>query len=159
MKKLFLIGAMVLSFGMMSTAFAATLDMDTTSGTMDVTYGVESGYTVTIPGDLALTDATAKTANVSASNVMIEAGEILKVTISSTNYANNNWNLVAEGAAANKLPYTIKADGVSVANGGTILSVADGIGSDESVLSFQLVDLPTRAGQYKDTLTFTVSVE
>ena len=160
MKRLFLISAIVLSLCAMAPVFAASITEEgEQTGTMDITYGVASGYTVTIPADLILEGTTAETSTVSATNVKIPYGTSLKVTISSDNY-DGGWYLVDEDATANKVEYTIEDTNGEIAEDGIVLEVqagaADLKGSNE--LTFQVPVEPTKAGDYKDTLSFTVAV-
>ena len=113
MKKLFLVSAIVLSLGVIAPVFAAETSIEgdatgTETGTMDIIYGVESGYTVTIPANLNLTDTNPVEKTISAENVMIDFGTSLKVSISSENYSDLKWYMVdtATGASSNKVEYS-----------------------------------------------------
>lgn len=162
MKKFFAILLTVAMMATMSmTAFAATIDQDTegNKGTVEVTYGVDEAYVVTIPANFTV-GATEGT-EVSASNVVIPYGNQLTVSISSTHYdtENNKWYLVDIENATNKLNYTIKVNDTDVVSGGTILTVAAGTTETVSAsLVTALVDTATVSGTYKDTITFTVAV-
>lgn len=158
MKKFF---AILLAIAMMATmsvtAFAATIEGN--EGSVEVTYGVEDSYVVTIPASFTV-GATEGT-EVSASDVVIGYGEQLTVSISSTNYdtESSKWYLVDTANAENKLNYTIKVGDADVVNNGVILTVPAGTAETVSAsLATALVDQATVSGTYKDTITFTVTV-
>ena len=167
MKKLFLVSAIVLSLGVIAPVFAAETSIEgdatgTETGTMEITYGVDSGYTVTIPANLNLTNTDPVEKTISAENVMIDFGTSLKVSISSENYSDLKWYMVdtATGASSNKVEYTIKDGENAVANDDVVLEVEAGADdlSGSNTLTFQVPKVPTKAGTYKDTLKFTVEV-
>ena len=164
--------AMVASMGV--TAFASevvplgpvnpVIQADGGSENVLVTYGMSSGFVVTIPATVNL-DAEGKgSCQISAENVMIAANHTLQVSLGSEDYANTgSWELVDANAPDNTLTYTIgKVAGASdVTNNTVVLSVNAGE-SYQSVsgrmLHFSIVDELTKAGEYTDTLTFTVNV-
>ena len=157
MKKLF---AILLAVAMMATmsvsAFAATIEGE--SGTVEITYGVEDSYVVTIPADITLSAGAASTMEISAADVVIGYGEQLTVSVSSTNYADSKWYLVDTANAENKLEYSVKNGENAVASGDAILTVDAGTAETATAtLTTQLVDQATVSGTYKDTITFTVS--
>ena len=163
MKRLFLVSAIILSLGAMAPVFAANITEEgSQTGTMEITYGVDSGYTVTIPANLNLTNTDPVEKVGSAEKVMIDYGKSLKVSIESDNYSESKWYMVdtATGASSNKVQYTIKDGENSVASDDVVLEVkagADGL-SGSNTLTFQVPEVPTKAGSYKDTLRFTVEV-
>jgi hypothetical protein len=156
-----LCGALLAS--MCVNAFAANISTDGGSEDVKVTYGVTQAFTVTIPADFTIDQATNKAvAQVSASNVMIEANSVLEVTINGHDYT-DKWELVDTAESSNKLDYTIgKTEGASdIVNGSVVLSVAAGEAFDSTVaqdMHFTVVEELTKAGTYNDTLTFNVNV-
>lgn len=141
------------------TAFATDITVDgVQSGTTNVAYGLESSYTVVIPDTIIIDSDTHKGAGaVSASDVIIAANTSLRVTLAGKDA------LVDEADADNKLTYKIgKTDGGSdVDNDTVVLTVASGAAWDTEVvqnLFFELTQDVTKAGNYSDTLTFTVTV-
>ena len=158
MKKFFAILLAVAMMATMSvTAFATTIDGD--SGTVEITYGVEDSYVVTIPASITLSAGEASTMEISAADVVIGYGEQLTVSVSSTNYADSKWYLVDTANAENKLEYSVKSGENAVASGDAVLTVAAGSTDATTVtLSTQLIDSATVSGTYKDTITFTVNV-
>lgn len=156
--------AMMLSMG--TVAFAETsLTTDGGSHDVTVTYGMDEGFTVTIPTNFTIDESKKATADVSASNVMIAYGKVLEVAISGDDYATTgSWELVDEAETENMLTYTIGTTegGNEITNGSIVLDVESGEAYGSTVtetMYFTVVDELAKAGTYTDTLTFTVSVE
>lgn len=146
------------------TAFAETIDETTegSSGQVEVVYGVENAYVVTIPADITLIAKESSPIEISASDVVIRYGNQLTVMIGSANYDSDSkkWYLVDTENESNKLNYTIKADKTDVVSGETILTVAAGTAEVTNVtLTAELAEAASVVAAYKDTITFRVSVE
>lgn len=146
--------------------FAADLNKDVTSGTTVVSYGVNSGYTVSIPSDVNFTSSTLEQQGVvKASNVIIENGKTLKVKMSSANYTEEDGYTLNYGTGeVSKIKYTIKNDNADFVNASNVLEVAAGTTEESSTtLTFSTTEAnigkATKSGAHTDTLTFTVSVE
>lgn len=148
MKKLLslaLILVMVLTMSI--TAFAA--EITDGSGSVDITYEVPNSYIVTIPDSMTIgTDA-----NVSVSDVIITAGHLLTVSVSSGQY-NDGWKLIN---GDDTVGYTLKMDGAEIANNAAVLTVKTGDNVSET-LTTALSGTPIYSGNYTDKLTFHVSV-
>ena len=153
MKKLF---ALLLAIAMMATlsvtAFAADYDTAGDKG-MNVTYSVAPAYTVTIPETVTIgADGTEKT--VSAEGVVVEKGKYVSVALA----ADNTFTVkTAEGA---ELPFTVTANGETVAAGGEILAVnpADSA-AGTATITFDIDESTIQyAGTYTGTATFTIAV-
>ncbi|MBQ8806070.1 MAG: hypothetical protein IJZ68_06255 [Bacteroidaceae bacterium] len=158
MKKILsLVLALCLCLSLGVTAFAATVTEESAaqSANTTVTYGVEAGYTVTIPETVALNTEGKGQATVSAADVLLLAGKTLKVTVTGVD------ELVNTADNATTLSYKIgKTEGAAdVVDGTVVLSVAAGNATGSQNLYFELTEDPTAAGTYSDTLTFTVTVE
>lgn len=145
-----------------TTAFAA--DTTISAGTdgnptptakpeMTVTYTVQPSYTVTIPASVTL----GQTAIVSASNVKINKDQTLKVKLTATSERDNTFKVKANGA---ELTYTVKKGTTDIAVGSEVLAVNSETSGDDlkAELSFIAPTSTTFAGEYKGTVTFTVSV-
>ena len=146
--------------------FAADLNKDVTSGTTVVSYGVNSGYTVSIPSAVNFTSSTlTQSGQVTASNVIIENGKTLKVKMTSANYTEEDGYTLNYGdGEVSKIKYTIKNGDVDFVNGASVLEVAAGTtAGGTSTLNFATttedIEAATKSGEHKDTLTFNVSVE
>ncbi len=153
--------AMMLSMG--TVAFASEISTDGGSQNTVVTYGMSEGFTVTIPTNFTIDETKKATADVSASNVVIAHGSTLKVAVSGNDYV-DSWELVDEAEATNTLTYTIGTTegGNDIVNNSVVLSVGAGEAYGSTVtetMHFTVIDELSKAGTYKDTLTFTVSVE
>ena len=121
-------------------------------GSINVTYTVSPSYTVTIPGNVVLDTTNPSKATVSATNVTVPFGKSVQIALNS----NTNFTVKTDEGAA--LAYKVKKGTADVLNDNVILEVASGSGSTE--LTFELADKKvTYSGEYKDTVTFKVSVD
>lgn len=150
---------------MSTTAFAAGTNISTDGGTGEtvISYGMDQSFVVTIPADFIIDGQTNKaTAKVSASNVMIGDGKVLEVTITGDDYT-DKWELIDKVEANNKLEYTIGTTdgGNDIISGSVVLAVDAGDAYNktvEEVMHFEVIGTLSKAGEYDDTLTFTVDV-
>ena len=121
---------------------------------MNVTYTVDPTYTVTIPETVTIgADGTEKT--VSAEGVVVNKGQYVSVTLA----ADNDFTVkTAEGA---ELPFTVTANGETVAAGGEILAVNPANGkSGTANITFDIDEAAIQyAGTYTGTATFTIAVK
>ena len=119
-----------------------------------VTYEVAPTYTVTIPETVTIgADGTEKT--VSAEDVVVKKGQYVSVTL-----AENN-TFTVQTAKGAELPYTVTANGETVAAGGEILAVnpADGK-TGTATVTFDIDESAIQyAGTYTGSATFTVAVK
>lgn len=155
--------AAVLLLSMSVSAFAETID-EGDSGSMEITYTTPVSYTVTIPAAQNFTASSlTKTGNVTASDVVLEYGSTLKITMKSSN------NFVLKNGASS-IAYSVTvgnaASPLSGAAGASynVLTVHAGTRDTSSVtLTFATtaanVNAATLAGNHTDTLTFFCSVE
>ena len=155
MKKLFaLILTVCLLASMSTTAFAA----NTTGGSTEVTFNVDPTYTVTIPATVELnkvedngvvTYENDYTLTASA-GVRLKKGEYIEVTV-----ASDFEMTTTEGAT---LAYGITAAGASVANNGVVAEFDTDKAEQTATIHIAAND-PDFAGEYKDTVTFTLTVK
>ena len=160
MLSLALAAMMVVSMVPAAYATSITIDGTQTASTV-VTYGLDEGYTVTIPDSVALNTDGVGTATLSASNVVIASGKTLNVRISGADYV-NAWELIDQADANNAITYSIKKDEVEVKSGDVVLAAASGDNWNSTVsaaLDFKSTEASSKSGSYKDTLTFTVSID
>lgn len=163
MKKLLsVIMAVAVMVTMSITSLAAeeiiTQNSDEKTGNINVDYDMEISYTVTIPASVTFTD-TQKTVErgLQASGVVINEGSSLNVNITSLNgFKMKNGD--AEIGYQLKVNYNPALE----ENNQTILTVEAGEVVGLAILSF-VTELEKEkalyAGNYTDTLTFTVSVD
>ena len=155
----------IMMFSLATTSFAANISTDGGSQQTVVTYGMDEGFTVTIPANFTIDSTKKATADVSASNVMIAHGKVLEVTVSGDDYdVTGSWELIDEAEASNKLTYTIGTTegGSDIVNNSVVLSVGAGEAYGSTVtetMHFTVIDELSKAGAYTDTLTFTVSID
>ena len=155
MKKLFaLILTVCLLATMSTTAFAA----NTTGGSTQVSFHVDPTYTITIPATVELnkvedngvvTYENDYTLTASA-GVRLKKGEYIEVTV-----ASDFTMTTTEGAT---LAYAITAGGNAVANNGVVANFNTDKAAQTTTIHIAAND-PDYAGEYKDTVTFTLEVK
>ena len=155
MKKLFaLILAVTLMATMSTTAFAA----NTTGGSTEVSFNVDPTYTVTIPATVELqkvdNDGVITYENdytlTAQAGLRLKRGEYIEVTV-----ASDFEMTTTEGAT---LAYTITAENAAVANNGVVAEFATDKAEQTATIHIAAND-PDFAGEYKDTVTFTLTVK
>ena len=127
------------------------------TGSMTATYDAEAKYTVTIPAGVTLSETADVTKNIAASDVRLESGQKIKVTLygASNTESGSTFNAKTE-AKDSTATYTITAGENAVEVGGTVAEFnADG----EQALTFSKAEGATLAGKHTETLTFNISVE
>lgn len=163
MKKILaLVLALSLMFSVTALADNTTINQDTenktASTTVSYTIATNESYTVTIPSSVTLTGTDnlsgtlaigLKTPNFNVS------GKTIMVKLTRTA---NEFNLVN---GEKKISYTLKASGVTYKVNDTLLSWTYGRNTDQTLalVAQATVSSNLPAGDYTDTLTFTVSVD
>ena len=161
MKKLF---AMLLAIAMMLslsvTAFAAEIgpEANASQGSTEVSFNVDPTYTVTIPATVELQkiedNGTVTYENdytlTAEAGVRLKKGEYIEVTIAS--------DYVMQTPQGATLDYTIIAENAAVANNGVVAEFATDKAEQTATIHIAAND-PDYAGEYKDTVTFTVAVK
>ena len=150
MKKIFALILTVVTLATMSvTAFAA----NTTGGDADITTSIAPTYTVTIPADVNVafnaTETAFGTIEVTASQ--IHPDKCIKVELTSDGKLENSID------ATKVIPYAIKDSQGAVFTSATYLTEGD-----KTELSIHITAddwNAAYAGDYSDTVTFTVSYE
>ena len=161
MKKLFALILTVCLLATMSvTAFAAEIDQDTAApkdGSTSVYFEVDPTYTVTIPATVELqkkvdgdtvTYENDYTIEASA-GVRLKKNEYIEVTVTTDNEMET-----PEGAT---LAYTITKDDAALENN-VVATFATDKAAQTSTIHIAAGD-PDFAGDYKDTVTFTLTVK
>ena len=155
MKKLF---AILLAVALMATMSVTAFAANTTGGSTEVTFNVDPTYTVTIPATVELnkvedngvvTYENDYTLTAQA-GVRLKKGEYIEVTV-----ASDFEMTTTEGAT---LDYAITAGGASVAGGGVVAEFATDKAEQTATIHIAAND-PDFAGEYKDTVTFTLEVK
>ena len=132
-------------------------DSTTKSGTMTATYDVTAKYTVTIPAGVTLDSTNAVSKKIEASDVMLESGKKIKVTLNSADHTTSGATFHAQTDKGDSTAtYTISKGETAVAVGDT---VAEFTGNGTQALTFSKAEGATYAGAHTETLTFTVSLE
>ena len=135
-----------------------TQDSQENSGNITVGYNAEVTYTVTIPASVTFSDTEKEIErSLQVSDVVLNEGSVLNVNISSLNHFTMVRN---EGYIDYDL--LVNYHEIPKDDQYTILTVAAGESSGWAILNFA-TDLQKEhaqyAGNYTDTLTFTVSID
>ena len=161
MKKLF---ALILTVAMLATmsvtAFAAEIGpgANASQGSTEVSFNVDPTYTVTIPATVELQKIDAEgvityendyTLTAEA-GVRLKKNEYIEVTV-----ASDFIMTTTEGAT---LEYDITANDTAVANDGIVAEFDTDKSQQTATIHIAAAD-PDYAGEYKDTVTFTVAVK
>ena len=158
MKKLFaLILAIALMATMSVTAFATDVTTDGGTGSTDVYFGVDPTYTVTIPAKVELqkidTDGTITYENdytiTAEAGVRLLKNEYIEVTVAS--------DYVMETPQGATLAYTITKDAAALVNA-VVATFNTNKAEQTSEIHIAAGD-PDFAGEYTDTVTFTLTVK
>ena len=150
MKKVFaVILTIALLMSLSVTAFAA----NTTDGTADITTNIAPTYTVTIPADVNVVFNATETAfgTIVVTASQIHPNKCIKVELTSDGKLENGID------ATKVIPYAIKDSEGSAFTSATYLTEGD-----KTELSIHITDADWNAayaGEYSDTVTFTVSYE
>jgi hypothetical protein len=124
------------------------------SGTTIAEYKQSSGFTVVIPAEITVDSGSAIT--VEAKTVYLNHGDYLHVKVSSS-----DWKLKLEGDNSTTLAYKLNDGNTDITSAKEVLLVESGTTSGKVSLSASLADDAEvkKSGTYKDTLTFTVTVD
>ena len=161
MKKLFALILTVCLLATMSvTAFAAEIGpgANASQGSTEVSFNVDPTYTVTIPATVEL-QKVEDNGTVTYENdytiganagVRLKKNEYIEVTV-----ASDFEMTTTEGAT---LAYTITAEDAAVATGGVVATFGTDKNAQSTTIHIAAND-PDYAGEYKDTVTFTLTVK
>ena len=155
MKKLF---SFILTVALMATMSVTAFAANTTGGSTEVSFNVDPTYTVTIPATVELQkvedNGTVTYENdytlTAQAGVRLKKGEYIEVTV-----ASDFKMITTEGAT---LDYTITAENAAVVNNGVVAEFATDKAEQTSTIHIAAND-PDFAGEYKDTVTFTLTVK
>ena len=150
MKKLF---ALILTVCLLATMSVTAFAANTTGGDADITTSIAPTYTVTIPADVNVafnaTETAFGTVEVTASQ--IHPDKCIKVALATDNELNNAID------NTKVIPYAIKDSEGAEFTSATYLTEGD-----KTELSIHITEgdwNAAYAGDYSDTVTFTVSYE
>ena len=158
MKKLFaLILAITLMASLTVTAFADTAigpNTEDKTGALEVSFNVDPTFTVTIPATVELKKEGSNYVSdytiTADAGVRLKKGETIVITV-----ASNYEMTTAQGA---KLPYTItQGNNTITAENNVVATFTTDTNAQSSTIHIAAAD-PRFAGEYKDTVTFTIAV-
>ena len=164
MKKIFLSSVLIFVMLISISVFAVNIEVneDGNSAETEVIYGVSESFDIVIPPDFVLNGTEEATQQISASNVYINYGKVLRISVSSENYS-NGWYLLNNSDNTIKASYVIgRTSGASDVTGtdNVVLEVEAGnVEGVENTLYFRAPVFPMIKGVYQDRLNFTVSVD
>ena len=155
MKKLF---AVILTVAMLATMSVTAFAANTTGGSTEVSFNVDPTYTITIPATVELErqedNGTVTYENdytiEAVAGVRLKKNEYIEVTV-----ASDFEMTTTEGAT---LAYSITAGGNTVATGGVVAEFETDKNVQSTTIHIAAND-PDFAGEYKDTVTFTLEVK
>ena len=129
------------------------------TGTMTATYDVTAKYTVTIPAGVNLDSEDSVSATFEASDVVLESGQKIKVTLNSADHTTSGATFHAQTDNGDSTAtYTIgkgeATEGVKVGD-----VVAEFTENGDQTLTFSKAEGATYAGTHTETLTFGISTE
>ena len=154
MKKLF---TLILTVAMLATMSITAFAANTTGGSTDVSFNVDPTYTITIPATVELnkveTEGVVTYENdytiTAEAGVRLKKNEYIEVTV-----ATDNEMTTAEGAT---LAYAITKDGNALENDVVATFTTDK--AEQTATIHIAANDPDFAGDYKDTVTFTLTVK
>ena len=159
MKKLVtILLALAMVASMSVAAFAAEVNTNGGTGSAEIGFAVDPTYIVTIPETVTLEEKEAEgvvtyendyTLTAQA-GVRLKKNEYIEVTV-----ASDFKMTTAEGAT---LDYAITAGGNAVAGGGVVAEF-DTDKAEQTATIYIAANDPDYAGEYKDTVTFTLTVK
>ena len=155
MKKLITV---LLALAMVATMSVTAFAANTTGGSTEVKFNVDPTYTVTIPATVELnkvdTEGVVTYENdytlTAQAGVRLKKGEYIEVTVAS------DFEMTTQEGAT--LDYTITAEDVAVATGGVVATFGTDKNAQSTTIHIAAND-PDYAGEYKDTVTFTLTVK
>ena len=155
MKKLF---ALILAVVMIATMSVTAFAENTAGGSTEVKFNVDPTYTVTIPATVELNkvedNGTVTYENdytlTAQAGVRLKKGEYIEVTVAS------DFEMTTQEGAT--LAYAITAEGNAVANNGVVAEFDTDKAEQTATIHIAAND-PDYAGEYKDTVTFTLEVK
>ena len=150
MKKLF---AVILAVALMATLSVTAFAANTTGGSTTITIDIAPTYTVTIPADVNVAFNTTETAfgAIEVTTSQIHPDKCIKVELTSDGKLENSID------ATKVIPYAIKDSTGAAFTSATYLTEGD-----KTELSIHITAEDWNAayaGDYSDTVTFTVSYE
>ena len=154
MKKLF---AIVLTFALLMSLSVTAFAANTTGGETEVKFNVDPTYTVTIPATVELNKVEDNGTVIYENDYTIEAvagvrlkkNEYIEVTVAS--------DYVMETPQGATLAYTITKGGNALDNDVVATFTTDK--AEQTATIHIAANDPDFAGEYKDTVTFTVAVK
>jgi len=128
------------------------------SAGLEVSYDVSPTYTVTIPAAVELSPTETQTKNITATDVKLEQGAKIVVTLDSASNteSGSTFNAKIGDSTAN---YTISAGGANVEVGGKVAEFDTKDGDQSAALTFSKAEGATYAGKHTEQLTFGIAVK
>jgi len=145
-------------------ATTATMEGMGDAGTVTVSTTYKNTYKLTIPDTIQLNGTTPVTSEVTVSDVFVESGKGVALSMTSANGQDNQGKYSLSTSDGSTVKYSIaNKKGTDIVNGSTIVtvtasSISDGFNDATTDLVFSLAGNATSAGTYSDTLTFTASL-
>ena len=143
--------AIAMMFSLSITSFAAE------TNTHELIYKNDASYEISIPDTSNIDVSTGKgEIDVSVTNAKLEDFTEIVISVSSSNYANDSWNLVNTKNSKDKITYTIgTTEGANdIASGDRVVTASE---VTDATLYVTVSDT-SKVGTFTDTITFTSEI-
>ena len=150
--------ALAMCCAMSVSVFAAEIDQDSDhqTGNTEVSLNVDPVYTVTIPATVEL-DKIAGEAVTYEKDLTVVAEAGMRLQKDQTVQVKLASDFMMESDEDASLAYTVTVNDEKIENGGIVATFETSDATQSSILHFAAAD-PEYAGNYSDTVTFTISV-
>jgi hypothetical protein len=128
------------------------------SAGLEVSYDVSPTYTVTIPAAVELSPTETQTKNITATDVKLEQGAKIVVTLDSASNTESGSTFNAK-IGDSTATYSISAGGANIEVGGKVAEFDTKDGEQSAALTFSKAEGATYAGKHTEQLTFGIAVE
>ncbi len=122
-----------------------------------LTYTNEASYEISIPAEASINKETGNgSIIIDITDTNLADNQFIAVSVASSNYADNTWNLLNTEDVTNKLTYKMgTTDGASdIASGNRVVSASE----VSSTTLYVELNEEAKVGSYTDTLTFTSEI-
>lgn len=138
-------------------AFApAAVFADDSNNTLQAVYEVQPKYTVTIPASVSLQADKSVSATITATDVLLERGNVLSVNLTGASNTNRGYDFHAKNGSS-VATYTIRQGRNDIKIGDSVARFETEKREQRSTLTFSKASGATYAGTHTENLTFTIA--
>lgn len=124
--------------------------------TLQTVYDVQSKYTVTIPATVSLKADESVSATITATDVLLERGNVLSVNLTGASNTNRGYDFHAKNGSS-VATYTIRQGRNDIKIGDSVARFETEKREQKSTLTFSKASGATYAGTHTENLTFTIA--